>query len=373
MKQRGWLFAWLVLACVLWALPALAQSTGSVKGVCRDADGKPIVGAVVQYKSDDTGRTYTIKTNNKGEYFSLGISPGSYKVTLLQDGKEVFHLNGVRVGLDELDMDIDLKKEQEQAAKGQGISPEQLKQMQEQQAKQQQEVGTVKMLNEKLAAAKQASDAGDFDTAISTLTEATQMDANRDLLWAKLADAYAGSAAKQTDLAEKSKRYGEAAEEYQKAIDLKQKSPGTGQSGLDLAHYYNNMAQALARSGKVDDAIKAYEQAAQLDPPGAGQYEYNIGAVLTNAGRTDEAIVAFDKAIAADPNRADAYYQKGVNLIAKATLDKNGKVVAAPGTQEALNKYLELQPTGQFAEAARGMIQYIGGTVETSYGKPKKK
>jgi tetratricopeptide (TPR) repeat protein len=92
---------------------------------------------------------------------------------------------------------------------------------------------------------------------------------------------------------------------------------------------------------------------------------------MTNNNKVDEAIQAFDKAIAADPNKADAYYWKGVNLIAKAQTDKNGKVVPAPGTAEALNKYLELQPNGPYAEGAKGMLQMIGSTVETSYGKKK--
>ena len=47
-------------------------------------------------------------------------------------------------------------------------------------------------------------------------------------------------------------------------------------------------------------------------------------------------------------------------------------MVPAPGTAEALNKYLELQPTGQFAEGAKGMLQYIGSSIETSYGTKKK-
>jgi len=117
--------------------------------------------------------------------------------------------------------------------------------------------------------------------------------------------------------------------------------------------------------------VKAYDQAAQLYPAGAAQFYYNQGAVLTNAGKADAAIASFDKSIAADPNKAEAYYQKGVNLIAKETIDKSGKVVPAPGTADALNKYLELQPNGPFAEAAKGLLQSIGATVETSYGKKK--
>jgi len=84
----------------------------------------------------------------------------------------------------------------------------------------------------------------------------------------------------------------------------------------------------------------------------------------------DDAIDAFKKAIAADPNRADSYYWLGVNMIGKATL-KGDKMVAPDGTSEAFNKYLELQPTGQFAEPAKQMLASIGASIETTYGKKK--
>jgi len=247
--------------------------------------------------------------------------------------------------------------------------------MQEQQAKAAKEKDVVKSLNEKLAAANTSMQPGDFDSAVNTLNEATQMDASRDLLWARLGDAYLGSAGKQTDAAEKTRRYAEAVTDYQKAIDLKQKSMEGGTPKPDdpkaLAAYYNNLGQAQARTSKTEDAIKSYDKAAQLNPTGAAQYYYNEGAILTNSGKVDEANTAFDKSIAADPNKAEAYYQKGVNLINKATTDKNGKVIPAPGTEEALNKYLELQPSGPYAEGAKTMLQYIGGSIETSFGKKK--
>jgi len=371
-------FATLALVALLIGLcmsPVFGQATGSVKGLCTDVEGKPIADATVEWYSQETGNKRVLKTNSKGEYFSLGMSPGKYKVTLYKDGKQLFNINNVSVSLDETDVPFDLKKEQAAQAAGQGLTPEQLKKIQEQQEKAQQEGNLVKTLNEKLAAASQASTAGDFDTAIATLTQATQLDASRDLLWFKLADAYSSSAPKQTDPAEKARRYGEAVADYQKAVDLKQKeiqaAPPKPEDTKTLAAYYNNLAQAESKNGKVDDAVKAYTQASQLDPAGAAQYQYNIGAVLTNAGRVDEALTAFDKAIQLDPNKAEAYYQKGVNLISKATLDKDGKVVPVPGTAEALNKYLELQPNGQFAEGAKGMLQYIGSSIETSFGKKK--
>ena len=46
----------------------------------------------------DNGRKYNLKTNKKGEYFSLGIEPGKYKVTLTQDGKQLDQVNNFPVG-----------------------------------------------------------------------------------------------------------------------------------------------------------------------------------------------------------------------------------------------------------------------------------
>ena len=83
------------------------------------------------------------------------------------------------------------------------MTAEQVKQIQEQQAQASKEKDTVKTLNDKLNAAKTASDAGDFETAVATLTEATQVDPTRDLVWFKLGEAYRNSAPKQTDPAEK--------------------------------------------------------------------------------------------------------------------------------------------------------------------------
>jgi len=74
--------------------------------------------------------------------------------------------------------------------------------------------------------------------------------------------------------------------------------------------------------------------------------------------------------IAADPTKADAYYWKGVNMIGKATL-KGDKMVAPDGTADAFNKYLELAPTGTYAEPAKQMLASIGATVETQFGKKK--
>jgi len=379
MKKHFTMVLFLLLAVGL-CVPAVFAQSGTIKGVCKDAQGHPIANGLVVWVNQDNGQKYTLKTNKNGEYFSLGATPGKYTVTLYANaddekaGKAMDSVKGFQVQLDENNLDFDEKKVQENQAKGVGLTPEQLKQMQEAKAKQEKENNTVKSLNDKLNAAKTAADAGDYDTAIADLNDANQIDPSRDLIWFKLGDYYRMSAAKQTDSAEKQKRYESAVESYEKAIDIKKgiandKDPNATKN---LAAYYNNLAEAYAKDNKVDDAVKTYALAAQADPSAAQQYYFNTGAVLTNAGKVDDAIAAFDKVIAADPNRADAYYWKGVNLIGKATL-KGDKMVAPEGTAEAFQKYLELQPTGTYADAAKQMLTQIGGSVETSFGKKKPK
>ncbi len=380
MKKPLAVFSLVILMLGLSTLPVFAQgASGTVKGVCKDAQGNPIVDGVLVWANQDNGQKYTLKTNKKGEYFSLGIGAGTYTVTLYKNADDakananpIFHFNKFQVTLDENTLDFDMKKQAVDAAKGQGITPEQLKAQQEAAEKAKKENNTVGQLNEKLAAAKVASDAGDFDTAIADLTAANQIDATRDLLWFKLGDAYRMSAPKQTDPAEKQKRLNSAVDAYQKALQLKQavtndKDPNAAKT---LAAYYNNLAEAYSRAGKTDDAVKTYQQAIASDPTQAAQYYFNMGAVLTNAGKADQAIDAFDKCIAADPARAEAYYQKGVNLLGKATL-QGDKMVAAPGTAEAFQKYLELVPTGGHSEEAKAMLASIGAPVETGFGKKK--
>jgi tetratricopeptide (TPR) repeat protein len=396
MKQRLTLALVAVMLVALGATSAWAQAFGKVSGVCRDAEGKPIVGATVRYINKDTGQKFDIKTNNKGEYMSIGVSMANkYTVLLIgADGKELDKVEGVQVGSgDNTPLDFDLKARQTQALQSQGMTAAQAQaaqaQMKEKQAAAMKEGETVKVLNDKLNAATAASKTGDYDTAIAQLTEATNLDANRDILWYQLGDAYAQSAPKQQDPAEKTKRLETAVTDIQKAIDMKkadiekanaaEKKPDAAtqtESNKKLAAYYNGLGNAYSKTGNTDGAVAAYTQASQVDPPSGGMYFFNLGAALTNANKTGDqkmakaAVEAFDKAIASDPTKAEAYYWKGSNLMQMATI-KGDKAVVPDGTAEALQKYLELKPDGPHAQDCKDMLTGIGATIETSYGKKK--
>jgi len=56
--------------------------------------------------------------------------------------------------------------------------------------------------------------------------------------------------------------------------------------------------------------------------------------------------------------------------LGKAQVTPDGKVIPAAGTKEALEKYLQLKPTGPFADSAKGALTSIEGTVTTTYENP---
>ena len=341
MKKYIRLVMMVAMVLAFGALPLVAQMTG-IKGVCKDQDGKFITDGVIEVVNPDAGRKATAKTNKNGEYTIIGLTPGSYDATLFRNGQKVDNFTKIPIGMGDMrEVNFDLKKDLAKA----GPSEEQLKQLQEVQKQNEK----IKGLNAKLAEARDLEKAGNYDQAISMLQEATTTDPSKDLLWAYLGDAYRGA-----------KKYPEAAEAYQKALAI---NPNSGA-------YHNGLADAYAKSGQTDKAIAEWNAAAQAEPANAATYYFNEGAVLTNTGKVDDAITAFDKTIQIDPKRADAYYWKGVNLLGKATL-KGDKMVAPDGTADALNKYLELDPNGKYADAAKQMLASIGASVETGFGKQK--
>jgi tetratricopeptide (TPR) repeat protein len=122
---------------------------------------------------------------------------------------------------------------------------------------------------------------------------------------------------------------------------------------------HSNLAIAFGKARNFPEMEAETLKAAQLDPSKAGQFYYNLGAYLVIAGQSEQASAAFRKATEADPKHADSYYQLGVYLIGKASFAADGKVTPVSGTVEAFQKYLELAPTGQFAEPAKAMLRSL--------------
>ncbi len=357
------------IALFFLSLPAFSQ-TSAIEGIVKSPDGKPLQGAVINIERTDIKGHYTVKTDKKGHYGHYGLPlGGTFDVSVLQNGQVKDMIKGVRTKGDPTTLDFDLKADQAQAGGGapapeddRSLSKEQKAELEKATKAREAALAKNKALNDAYTAGRNALDAKMYDAAIESLNKAAMIDDMQVAVWSSLADAYVGSAGTKTG-ADASALYDKGFDAYRKAIALKP----------DDAAYYNNFALALAKDKKIDEAKTNLDKAAQLDPPGAGKYFYNMGALLVNSGQNEAAGEEFKKAIAADPNYADAQYQYGVYLASKATADASGKVVAAPGTTEALQKYLQLKPDGPFAASAKELITQLGGTVNTTFTNPNAK
>ena len=159
-------------------------------------------------------------------------------------------------------------------------------------------------------------------------------------------------------------------QDQQKAIDNYQKAI---QLAPNDAALHNNLGSVYADMGKVAEAQAEFQKAADLNPAGASGYYYNLGVVMVNQGKMDDAAVALKKATDLDPNNANAFYWYGMALLGKAETKPDGTVVPVPGTVEAFQNYLKLQPNGQWAQAAQASIDQLKATVPTEYKAQKKK
>ncbi len=198
-----------------------------------------------------------------------------------------------------------------------------------------------------------------WDVAIDEFTKATVLGPMQHVVFSHLADAYSARGDTKSG-ADQQADYDKGAAAYKTALEL---------SPMDPA-YHNNYALILVKKKSMDEALAELNKAATLDPMSAGKYYYNLGAVLANVNQPDAAGEAFKKATATDPPYVEAYYQYGLVLVGKATVGADGKVQPPPGTVEALQKYLELAPTGQNAQPAKDLLATLGGSIETGFEKP---
>jgi tetratricopeptide (TPR) repeat protein len=364
--------------CFLLFAGAASAQISAIEGQVTSTDGTPAVGAKILIEREDMKGVYKgAKTDKKGHYIYNGLPLGTYTVSVFigEDKKDfVQHLH-TQLG-DPTPCNFDLKKTMEANQATQkametgnltkeqerGMSKEQKDALEKKAKENQATMAKHKALNDAFNGGKEAFAAKNYAAAVESYEKGAALDPKQDVIWANLADSYVQLAATKTG-DEQQAALGKALEDFQKAIALKPDDPA----------YHNNYALALAKSKKFDDAQTELAKAAQLDPPNAGKYFYNLGALLVNTGQSAAAEAAFKKATEANPDYADAQFQYATALSAKLTTDKEGKVIAPEGMQAALEKYLQLQPQGQFAEAAKGMLQMIGATLETNYNNPNAK
>jgi tetratricopeptide (TPR) repeat protein len=374
MARSSWRFLSVFGLLLLFSAASLAQ-TSSLEGDVKDENGQPLPNAQILLERKDIKGNYKVKTNKKGHWFHAGLPLGTYKVSVEVGGKVVDFVDNVRTRFGEtekVDFNLqELKNRQTAAAAGvqltqeqaRQMTPEQRRQMEEAMKKRQEQLSKNKALNDAFNTAMEAMRAKNWDAAVESFNKGAEIDPKQHVIWANLAESEMQLSATKTG-GDRDALVAKALDHYGKAIELKP----------DDAAYHNNFGLALARVGKYAEAQAELAKAASLDAPNAGRYFFNLGAILVNTGKGDEAYEAFKKAVEADPKYAPAHYQIGVYLLSKAQVSADGKVTPVPGTIEAFQKYLELDPSGPFAESSKGSLAALTTQVETQFSaKPQKK
>jgi tetratricopeptide (TPR) repeat protein len=312
----------MVCAAALFALaesrPAIAQSTGMVKGVVKDMQGQPVDGAkIVIEMSEGTNRRFETKSNKKGEFIQIGLPSGAYKVTAEKD-KLVSNTADVRVRIGATaDANLTLGAPGAAAASKEALAKN-------------------AELKSTLEAGIAASNAGNDDEAIAKFTHATELKPDCADCFYNIGFLHA-----------KKKEWDKAEAAYKKAVELRP----------DYADAYNGLANLYNAQRKFDEAAAASTKAAELAGSKAGALAggnadalFNQGVILWNAGKIPEAKKQFEAVIAANPNHAEAHYQLGMSLVNEGKLDDAAK---------EFDTYLKIAPTGPNATQAKALAEQL--------------
>lgn len=378
-RNTSWLLAAALAAALACGLTprAVAQLDGAITGQLLDVAGKPWADISVDAVSDQGVKAET-KTDKDGNFAFRNIRPGVYVVTvILPPPNPPYEAAKLRVtgGTDTPKINLNFKdivgkqgaeyaekakKQEEEKQKFQGM-----KQHFDAGVALLAQVGQTKAdlgkapADQRDALKQQVADlSGKAVTELEAAKSAApEKDPNLHLILARLGDAY-----------EAAGRPDDAANAYKQGIEQK-----------PTAAYYNNLGGILGRAGKTADAMAAYQKSAELDPANAAQAYRNGGITLYNAGKMKEAVEPLKKATELDPKSAQAWYLLGASLVGAMEYKKVGdkmEVVVQPGTVEAYQKALELDPNGPYGQQAKQGLEalaQIAPGIDTKLKTTKKK
>jgi tetratricopeptide (TPR) repeat protein len=376
--QKCWALAAILAATLAGVLAprAAAQGDGAIRGQIMDVAGKPWADIGIQSVNDQGSKLET-KTDKDGNYVFRNLRSGVYTVYVqLPAPNKPYEAKCQVTSGSEAKVDLNFKDiaskqgaEYQEAAKKAEEAKGKMEGLkahftagnalidQEKQAK----IDLQKAPPDQRDAAKQKL-ADLSDQAAKEFQEATkslgEKDPNASLVWFKLGEAY-----------DTAGRNEEAAQAYQQAVSAKP----------EVAANYNNLGNVLARAGKIDEARAAYMKNAELDSANAATAWRNFGISLYNANRLGDAVEPLKKSAELDPKNAQTWYLLGASLVYKMTTKKVGdrqEVQFAPGTIEAYQKALELDPNGTWGKQAKEgleQLQLMAPGIETKVNMKKKK
>lgn len=352
---------------------AQAQSDGVISGQILDVAGKPWADIGLQATSDQGAKADT-RTDKDGNFSFRNLKYGVYTVAvILPAPNPPYEAAKVQVHSGDTPK-VNANFKDIVSKQGSAYAEQQKKQEEDKQKfqgmKQHFDAGIALLAQAGQAKAdlakaqpdqRDALKAQALDLSGKAVTEleaakaaAPDKDPNMNLIYARLGDAY-----------ESAGRVDDAINAYKQAIVIK-----------PLPAYYNNLGGVLGRSGKIDEAMAAYQKSAELDPPNAAQAYRNGGITMYNAGKMKEAVEPLKKSTELDPKSAQAWYLLAAALVGSMEYKKVGdrmEVVVQPGTVEAYQKAVELDPNGTYGQQAKQGLEALAQIAPGIDTKVKKK
>jgi tetratricopeptide (TPR) repeat protein len=379
-----------VALALLFAGITLAQDTGRLDGEILDKEGKPYPDVNVEIKSVDNGQTFKLKTDKDGKFVQLGLRVGTYTI-LLTNQKDNLNYGPVKFPVDPTKENNFRMSVKEQMAAALAAHPEEVKKKEDEE--------------NKFKAMK-----GHFDAGVAAMADAT--DLQKQLRAAASADQKAPLQEKRTADCQKALtefqqaeqgvgpkevgnhatvwqdigaadecvgHYDDAADAFQKAIDLKPQASYYAGLSTNLANSAAGQTDPKVAESKLAEANADCEKALALDPAAGGTCYKNVGIVLSNKGRQKDAVVPLQKATQANPQDAQAWYLLGSALSAGIEPKQEGEkmlYIIPPGTKEAYQKCMDIAPNTPLAAQAKEALdglEALSGGADTTVSKKKKK
>ena len=376
-------------AVLLFPLMAAAQN-GRVNGQVMDRDGNPWVGVSVQIKSAN-GQTFNLKTDKKGRFSQIGLSPGIYTFILNAPSAGLKNYTEQRQIQTDQDNDV-VFNFKEIIAQQSAAHPEEEKKKQQEASQFSvmkghvdagvaafQEINTLRAQIRTAPAdqkdAIQTKLTADYQTAINEFQAAEPLVSAKDtknhaIVLANLGQAYA-LAGKNDD----------AVNAFEKAVALNPQAPTYLNMSLAQANQAAALTDPAAATAKLADASGSCDKAAALDPTTTATCYKNIAIILSNKGDFKDAVAPLLKVTQANPKDAQAWYLLGSAYTGLIDTKQEGNkmtFIIPPGTADAYQKCISIDPNGPYAAQAKQNLDALaamGGGVETKVleRKPKGK
>ncbi len=290
---------------------ALGSSLGAQdwKGVARvqgkviDEDGKPIPNAIIKFDCPGKGGGPAVTANNKGTWAYMGLTGCDWKIEFSAEGfagkSIVVTVPNEQLRQPPVNVTLD---------KLQGPPPELL--------------AAVKDGDEAFAAKNWAVARESYEKILVKWPEMGPQ------VYPKLARTYVGE------------------NNPAKAVEFLEKSIAADPSRMEL-HFA--AAQAALDAGLTEKGMEFLAGVDDAAVKGSDGY-FNIGISFIRTSDMPKAIEYFTKAIAKDEKMGDAYYWRGMSYLRETRLAE---------ASADMQKVLEVDPTGQYAEKARTVIDQL--------------